>query len=354
MKLLRPLLAAIAAVCLYAGTALAQGTLPIALQQQFSFSGCSTTSAVCGSPLSGGLLYFYQVGTVATPQQSYQDTGLSILNPWPLVLDSNGRVPPFYLANGSVHVRLTDSNGVAQFDYPNMLVIGPSSGSGGGSSVDPTTIASTGDIKFRPTGETISGWVRLNGLTIGSATSGATGRANADTQNLFTYLWTNCAQPTSNNHCAVVGEIGSSALADFNANKQLTLVDLRGRSLIGLDDMGNTAAGRLYASQVTSGGSDTVTTPNASGGASQATLTQAQLPNYNLPVTDPSHSHGVGSTVTVTYVPEYTPYNVAQLNGSSADQTGTSTTGISVGSGGSGQAHNTVSPFLLGSWYEKL
>src|SRR5215471_814201 len=108
--------------------AYAQGTLNIALQQQFSFTGCSTAANVCGTPLIGGLLYFYQIGTVATRQDSFQDTGLSIANPWPLQLDANGRVPMFYLASGSIHARLTDAGGVVQFDYPSLLVIGPSGG----------------------------------------------------------------------------------------------------------------------------------------------------------------------------------------------------------------------------------
>jgi hypothetical protein len=337
-------------MCLFgAPLASAQGTLPIMLTQNFSFSGCSTTGQACGTPLTGGLLYFYQVGTVATPQNSYQDTGLTILNPWPLQLDVNGRVPAFYLANGSIHVRLTDASGVVQFDYPSMLVIGPSAGGGGGSGIDPTTIASTGDIKFRASGETINGWVRLNGLTIGSAVSGATGRANADTQQLFSYLWTNCP----NTHCAVGGGRGGTAAADFSANKTITVMDWRGRTAWGLDDMGAPAAGRLLASQVTSGGGDTVTTPNATGGSSTSTIVQANIPNYALPVTDPGHLH--------TYVSP--PNNAAgSLNAggsnfalnSATSNTGASLTGVTVASGGSGTALNTIAPFILGSWYIKL
>src|SRR5260370_3824263 len=167
--------------------ALAQGTLPIALQQQMAYTNCAAFSNACGTPLIGGLLYFIQVGTVNSPQDSFQDTGLTLTNPYPLTLHTNGRIPNFYLANGSVHVRLTDANGVVQFDIPSMLVIGPSSGSGGGGSVDPTTIASTGDVKFRFTGEFVTGWVKANAQTIGSATSGATQRANSDTQALFIY-----------------------------------------------------------------------------------------------------------------------------------------------------------------------
>ena len=46
---------------------------------------------------------------------------LSILNPWPLTADQNGRLPMFYMANGSVHVRLSDSSGNLQCDSPSIL-----------------------------------------------------------------------------------------------------------------------------------------------------------------------------------------------------------------------------------------
>lgn len=346
---MRPILTAIA-VLLWTQFAVAQGTLPIALQQQFSFSGCSTTGAACGTPLNGGLLYFYQVGTVATPQNSFQDTGLTLTNPWPLILDANGRVPPFYLASGSVHVRLTDAAGVVQFDYPSMLVIGPSGGGGGGgSSVDPTTVLSTGDIKFRVTGETLTGWVKANGLTIGSATSGATGRANADTQSLYTYLWTNCPDA----HCPVVGGRGGSAAADFAANKQITVFDLRARAPIGLDDMGASASGRLLSSNVTSGGGDGPTTPQATGGEANHVLTVAELAAHNHTATDSGHTHSIptfqgGGTVmqNVTTASSQAVTNILA--------TGTGTANITVANTGSGTAHNNMSPFVLGSWYLKL
>jgi hypothetical protein len=343
-----------------ASFASAQGTLPIMLTQNFSFIGCSTTGQACGTPLTGGLLYFYQVGTVATPQNSYQDTGLTILNPWPLQLDANGRVPAFYLANGSIHVRLTDASGVVQFDYPSMLVIGPSAGGGGGSGIDPTSIASTGDIKFRASGETLNGWIRLNGLTIGSAVSGATGRANADTQLLFTYLWTNCPQ----SHCQVSGgvRLGTAAL-DFAANKTISVMDWRGRTAWGLDDMGAAAAGRILPSNVTSGGGDTVTTPNATGGEANHTLVVGELASHRhfAGISDPSHTHSYTS-----------PFGSATAFGGSTPVvtqtttavTGAALTGVRVDDGvgnldvtglmGSNTAHNTMAPFILGSWYIKL
>src|SRR5262245_12583154 len=184
----RQMMLAALALCALTQPVKAQGVIPIALQQVINANG---------QPVAGALLYVYQAGTVATPQNAFADPGLTIRLSNPLVADATGRLPMFYLANGSVHVSLTDAAGEVIFYYPTMLVIGASGGASSGGSVDPTTIASTGDVKFRPTTESLAGWVKMNGQTIGSATSGASGRANADTQSLFVYLWTNC----TNAHC---------------------------------------------------------------------------------------------------------------------------------------------------------
>jgi len=74
-----------------------------------------------------------------------------------------------------------------------------------------------------------AGWVLLNDGTIGSATSGATTRANADTATLFTLLWNNI----SNSWCAVSGGRGASAAADFAANKTIALPKQLGRAVGG-------------------------------------------------------------------------------------------------------------------------
>jgi hypothetical protein len=85
----------------------------------------------------------------------------------------------------------------------------------------------------------LTGFVRCNGRTIGSAVSGATERSNADTSALFSYLW------GADANLAVSGGRGASAAADFAANKTLTLPDCRGRTIAGLADMGNSAASWL-------------------------------------------------------------------------------------------------------------
>lgn len=336
----RALASALIAAAILLGLAVpvhAQGVVPIALSQVMD---------VNGKPVSGALLYIYQAGTVATPQNAFSDPGLTLALPNPMSADSTGRLPMFYLANGSVHVRLTDTGGVVIFDYPSMLVIGASGGSSSGGTVDPSAIASTGDVKFRPTGETLVGWVRMNGQTIGSATSGATGRANADTQSLFTYLWTNC----TNAHCPVSGGRGVSGLADFQANKQMTLPDWRGRTTAGLDDMGNIAAGILQSINVTSGG-DTVTTPGATGGEATHTQTTPEMAAHNHAITDPGHSHSTVA-VTGTNFAGATP-NANTIPGGST-QTGTNTTGITVNSAGSSTPFNVMASFMLGTWHMKL
>lgn len=253
------------------------GQVPFALTQQID---------VNGRPLAGCLLYIYQVGTTATLQNAFSDFGLTQTLPNPIQCDQTGRLPNFYLADGQVHVRLTDSGGLVQVDIPVLQVVGPSTGGGGGGSVDPNTIASVGDVKFRPTSEILPGWVKLNGLTIGSPTSGATQRANADTQALFIYLWNNCTDA----HCPVIGGRGASGLSDFNANKQITLPDWRGRHPMGLDDMGRAAAGRIIASNVTSGGGDDMTTPMASGGEANHTLITNEIP---------AHGHTYSGTTSI-------------------------------------------------------
>jgi len=344
-------LVALFVLVLLASNVMAAGTLPgISMTQQFDS---------LGKPLNGGKLFLIQAGTTATPQNCYQDSGLSIAWPNPITLDSAGRIPQLFCADGSIKIRLTNAAGVQQLVQDNLLVVGPSGGGGGGGSVDPTTIIQTGQIIPMYGTGVLSGFVRANGRTIGSAASGATERANADTQALFVYLW------AADANLAVSGGRGASAVADWSANKTITLPDFRGRVVAGLDDMGNSAAARLTSSYFGA----LATTLGATGGSESTTLTLAQLP------TGITSSQSGGGSVSVsiggglsmpaitggwsTLVAAIGSYQVPQFNGVQSIQNISSMTGAATGvtstsNNTSGSAHRTVQPTLLATIYLKL
>ena len=227
-----------------------------------------------GAPLRGGKLYVFQAGTIATPQNAYKDSGLTLVHPNPITLDGAGRVPSFYLADGSIHVRLTNAKGVTQFEEMNLLVVGPSSGTGGsGTAVDASALFQTGDVIWLDQAGVRTGWVRDNGRTIGSATSGASERANNDCQNLFTFLWNTYPDAI----CAVNGGRGASSAADWSANKWITLPDKRAYAAGGLDDMGNAAAGRFNNVPF---GTGSATTAGSLCGEATHILGQSEMPSH--------------------------------------------------------------------------
>lgn len=90
-----------------------------------------------------------------------------------------------------------------------------------------SSIWSTGDAKLTLKTVADAGWVLANDGTIGSAASGATTRANADTQALYTLIYNN----VSNTYAPVTGGRGVSAAADFAANKAIALTKQLGRAL---------------------------------------------------------------------------------------------------------------------------
>ncbi len=312
------------------------GSISLAGAQQFD---------VLGNLLGGAKIYWIQAGTTSTPQNAYYDTGLVSPLPNPYTLEADARIPFHYLADGQIKVRIVDSNGVTRFEQDNILVIGPSSGEGGGGGVDPTTVFQTGDCLWLDIQGTRNGWVRDNGRTIGSASSGATERANADTSALFVYLWTNF----SNTICPVSTGRGATAAADFAANKTITLPDKRGYVPGGLDDMGNSAASRYTGVPVVSG--DAVTAGSVLGEATH-TLTVPEIPSHNHTLTDPGHVH---TEVRPTQV--YTVGNSAGAGFAEQDtttNTGSATTGITLAATGGGGAHNVTQKTVLGTFFRKL
>jgi hypothetical protein len=319
--------------------------------------GLSQQISSSGAPLSGALLYIYEANS-STPVTTYSDFALATEQSFPIVADSAGRLPQIWVADGSYRARLTTSAGVEVFDEASVTAIGASSttGSGGGSSSSSTGFE-TGDPIWVPVSGTRTGWVRANGRTIGSGSSSATERASGDTQTLFQYLWNNF----SNTLCAVSGGRGANAEADFNANKTIATYDMRGYGPFGLDDMGNSAAGRIAAG--------TPTAAASSGGGETATIAQANLPSYNLSAA--SLTGSVGTSITNgTSVNRNSSSNkrndISATGGQDAVEdtsfsestlslaSGTVTFGGSVPSGGSGTALNKMPPYRLGTWYLKL
>jgi len=158
-----------------------------------------------------------------------------------------------------------------------------------------------------------SGWVTLDDGTIGSAASGATTRANADTFDLYEMLWDNVSQPSANAFCTVSSGLGASALADFSANKQLTLPYHKGRAIAGFG-----APAGIPGYTPILGEND---------GEQLHLLTVGELA---------SHTHAI------------TP-NAALLSaggGYTHTGGGYSDAGVTIGSTGNNEAHNTVQPTI--------
>jgi microcystin-dependent protein len=318
--------------------------------------GLSQQISASGSPLSGALLYIYQENS-STPVTTYSDFTLATEQTFPIEADSAGRLPQIWVADGSYRARLTTSAGIEVFDEASVTAIGASSSSGGGGGGSSTSSGfETGDTMWVAVSGTRSGWVRLNGRTIGSGSSSASERANADTQTLFEYLWNNF----SNTLCPVGGGRGATAAADFGANKVIALYDMRGRSPFGLDDMGNSAA------SIIAGGTPTTI---STGGAETVTIAQANLPNYSLSAA--SLTGSVGTTITngtsVNRNSSSSKRNdLASTGGQDAVEdvnfseatlslaSGTVTFGGSVPSGGSDTPANKMPPYMLGTWYIRL
>lgn len=219
----------------------------------------------------GDRLSFYDTAT-STPQVVYADGALSVAHDQPILADARGMFPVIYLspAPGSYRQKLTDANGVLIFDDDDIDVPQSADYEPPDPGVtDPTLLVTTGmRIGYYGTAAP-AGWVRCNGRTLGSPSSGATERANADCQALFLHLWT--ADAT----LSVSGGRGASAAGDWAANKTIALPDYRDRIAIGLGAMGNADINLIPDATVDGGESNT--TLGATVGSATHTLTAAQI-----------------------------------------------------------------------------
>ncbi len=143
-----------------------------------------------GAPAAGALAYFY-VGGTTTPLVVFQDAGEGTPTTTPVVADTNGRWPDVFIPYiTSYDVKVTTFTGT-QLYYPQQIPNSdPSQIATGTILTSSSQLFQTGGMRFElGIGTAPAGWVRANGLTLGSATSGATERANADTLPLYTYLF---------------------------------------------------------------------------------------------------------------------------------------------------------------------
>lgn len=175
-----------------------------------------------------------------------------------------------------------------------------------GSQLTGLPVVSTGDVRltFKTTADT--GWVMMDDGSIGSASSGASNRANADTEPLYTLLWDN----VSDTYAPVSSGRGASAAADFAANKTLTLPAALGRAL-GLSGAGSGLTSRSLGEGV---------------GAETHQLTEAEMPSH-------THADLKGSGGAGTNAPDYT------LNGTG--------NGGNIQSTGGDTAHNNMQPTVF-------
>src|SRR5258708_33325991 len=124
--------------------------------------------------------------------------------------------------------------------------------------------------------------------------------------------------------------------------------------------MGHPAAGRVRARSVTGGGGDTTRPPTATGGEANHALTVGELATHSHTnsLTDPGHNHieTVASAAGASSGNIIGTANLSTTTNNTSYTTTSNTTVISItnANAGSGTAHNTMAPFMLGTWYMKL
>ena len=178
---------------------------------------------------------------------------------------------------------------------------------------------------FLPTAP--AGWVFVRGLTIGSGLSGATERANDDTIRLFTALW--------NAGYAVLPSRGASAAADWTANRQVTMPDMRAVAPVGLDTMGSGAARNLIPSLTTLGGMV---------GEANHTLTTTEMPVHSHAVAN--HAHGLPGGRLMQGAPSPPSQSWISYGDGSTYSFSSDAVSLSIQNAGSGGAHNVVQPSI--------
>lgn len=189
----------------------------------------------------------------------------------------------------------------------------------------------TGDFKLSMSPTAPSGWVACDDGTIGSATSGATTRANADTADLYALLW----NQVSDTYAPVSGGRGVSATADFAANKPIALTKVLGRTLA----VAGAGSGLTSRALGLTTGAETHTLTGAESG-------QKAISAAPVSIIDPGHPHNYDKLVPGGGGSYATGSPFVGVNTSTI--TNTATTGITasftLAASSAGSAHNNMQP----------
>lgn len=302
-----------------------------------------------GDVSPGALLNFWVAGTT-TPLVVYSDSGLTVPHANIIEASAAGRWPAVFMPYTDYRERVRTAGGTLLWDDDGIANPAPSS-EGGGGDVPEAQLLQTGYIMWSLKAGDVTGFVRLNGRTIGNAGSGALERANDDTEDLFVYLW----DAQNNFYCPVSGGRGGSGAADFAAGKTLTLPDLRGRAIAGVDTMGTTSAGRLASVSFPLGDS---ATPGSTAGQALVALDVSQMPahNHSGSITGPAgaHSHSYLQNPNTTVGAGGGAGAGNTQTGGDTGAVGDHTHALAISEQGGGAAHLNMQPTTLGTYYCKL
>lgn len=358
-----------------------------------------------GKPLQNGYIYF---GAINQNPQTVPIT---------MTWDAAGQIPavqPLRTINGYIARQGTPANiyapsaysisvqnslGALIFNNPNSLVLSPQTAGSiglvdagnyypGNTNVEAAfqvlgpliaqVAAAFANNQFVPTGTMVpyagittapTGWLIVDGLTIGNASSGAGGadgiHNSAATAALFTLLWNSTADNPTFLQIQDSGGSGStrgaSASVDYGLNKRLPLPDAHGRVFAGVGGTRITVAGGNFDG----------TLPFNTGGLQNHALVLAELANHNhtATVTDPGHTHtftGIAHSHSIPSAPVAgSAFSTSGATSGGSSTTGSttaggtnasSTTGITVANtaAGSGTAHTILQPTIVSTMIIKL
>jgi hypothetical protein len=231
------------------------------------FAPISTQSIIhSGAPQAGAKVYFYGSGGT-TPRTIWTDKNATIAASNPVIADGDGVIPPTWVS-GTADYRIVVYTSADVLIRSIEDLEGAAPEAVGGGPGDTSYALVTGDIKSNFDSAELSGFVKLNGNSIGNASSGAH-YADAGLADLFAYLWNR----VSDTWCPVSGGRGANAAADFSAGKQLTLPDGRFRTFVGLSGMG--ASPSTLAADYAG-----ASLPGFQGGLNRKTLITANMPSH--------------------------------------------------------------------------